>query len=577
MNRDVFGLRLGTVIWMAVLAAAAVTVVMAGVRWWRAGGRPQRRGYAALAISGVAYVGISAYSILPAHAPPQTSKKPNVILIGLDSLRADLFDRGVSPGVTPHIEAFMKSGTRFTNAITPLARTFPSICSMLTGRDPHHTGAVMNLLPRELVDDRESLPRILARAGYQTAYATDEVRFSNIDSSYGFAQTISPPIGASDFLIGKLADAPLVNLLMNTRLAGVLFPHVYANRGDANTYDPDTFVARLDRELTVRQPLFLTVHLTLGHWPYRWKGAPFEVKNKGEQLPRWPAFYLHTANRVDRQFSDVLAMLEGKKLLENAIVVVYSDHGESFESPHEALVPDHDPLVEALHITPTWGHGTTVLTLHQYRIVLGMHRYGGGWQSGREIGVPVSFEDVAPTLVEALAADTSAKFDGRSLLAVLEGRDGAEKSFEARIRFTETEYNPQGVVNIDESVSRSNLRAALSVYRVDRVTDQIEVKPARLEQLLSSRQYAAVGSQHLVAAFPRSQGEGFDYLALALAGGEPRRLSGQPPADEPELRALWTALHGKFDDILLAQTHPQFVTTDGVADREQTIPQSVTK
>jgi arylsulfatase A-like enzyme len=313
------------------------------MRWWQSGGRLRRKGYAALAVTGVALTGISAQSMLPA-AKPAPSAKPNVILIGLDSMRADLLDERISPHASPHIAAFMKSGVHFSNAMTPLARTYPSMMSMLTGRQPHRTGAVMNLLPRDLIDDSESLPRILARAGYKTAYATDETRFSNIDGSYGFSQVISPPIGVSDFTITKLADAPLTNLLVNTRLASWLFPNLHANRGAANTYDPDKFVARLDRELAADQPLFLTVHLTLAHWPYYWKGVAYQPKNTGE-IPRWPGYYLRTIKRVDQQFADVLAMLGKKGLLENAIVVVYSDHGESFNSPDEALVPDHDPLI----------------------------------------------------------------------------------------------------------------------------------------------------------------------------------------------------------------------------------------
>jgi hypothetical protein len=217
-----------------------------------------------------------------------------------------------------------------------------------------------------------------------------------------------------------------------------------------------------------------------------------------------------------------------------------------------------------------------VLNAHQYRIVLGMRRFGGTWQPGRDIAVPVSFEDVAPTMVEALAANTAAKFDGRSLLALLEGRDGAEKTFDGRIRFTESEYNPQGVVSIDESVSASKLHAALSVYRVDRATDRIQVKPARLKGLLANRQYAAIGEHHLVAAFPDGQG-GFDYLAVPLAGGTPRRLLAEPAAGEPELHALWTALHSEFHAVLQSKWKKEFVTVEGVVDRQQIIPPGVTK
>lgn len=574
MNRNVLGLSLGQVIWFAVLAGAAVTLIVGVARWWLAGGRLRRKGYAALAVTGVAFTGISAQSLLTAAGPSPTAK-PNVILIGLDSMRADLLNKSISPGVSPNIAAFMKSGVHFSNAITPLARTFPSMCTMLTGRQPHRTGAVINLLPRELVDDSESLPRILARAGYKTAYATDETRFSNIDETFGFSQVITPPIGVSEFMIYKLADAPLNNLLMNTRLASWLFPHLYANRGAANTYDPDSFVKRLDQELSADQPLFLTVHLTLAHWPYLWKGVPYEPKIEGAPVPRWPRYYLRTINRVDQQFADVFAMLRKKGLLDNAMVVVYSDHGESFDSPNEALVPDNHPLIKEMDAEPGWGHGTTVLTAHQYRIVLGARRFGGDqWPSGREVAAPVSFEDIAPTLVEALGAETSAKFDGRSLLGLVEGREGADKGFEGRIRFTESEYNPPGIVSIDKSVSPSKLRAALSVYRVNRETDRLEIKPARLQELIANRQYAALGDRDAVAAFPKNKG-GYDYLAFSFNGGPPRRLDGEPPADQPELRPLWAALHSEFGDILRSQSERLRITVDGVAESQQIVPSNV--
>src|SRR5688572_32859176 len=169
----------------------------------------------------------------------------------MDSLRADLVDERLSPHVTPNTEAFMKSAMRFTNAYTPLARTFPSMVTMLTGRHPHDTGAIMNLLPRDLIDDSESLPRALSRAGYETVYSMDEVRFANIDTSYGFDQTITPPIGATEFLIEMLVDTPLSNLVINTRLGSWLFPHAHANRAIAITYDPDTFVDRRSEERRV--------------------------------------------------------------------------------------------------------------------------------------------------------------------------------------------------------------------------------------------------------------------------------------------------------------------------------------
>ncbi|HEY6125069.1 MAG TPA: sulfatase-like hydrolase/transferase [Steroidobacteraceae bacterium] len=572
MTALVLGTKLGHLIWIGVLSAGAVTVALAGFRWWSEGGRPSRPGYVAMGAASVAYIAVTAHSILPAKAP-ELSGKPNVILIGLDSLREDLVDEKFSPHATPHLAAFMKDGTWFSNAMTPLARTFPSMCAMFTGRRPHHSGAVMNLLPRNLIDDSESLPRILARAGYKTVYATDEVRFANIDESFGFVQTITPPIGATEFMIEKVADAPVTNLLVNTRLGRWLFPHVHANRGAAITYDPNAFVERIDRELSVNQPLFFNVHLTLDHWPYTWAGSPIKKK---DETARWPPYYLHAARRVDQQLGDIMTLLERRGLLRDAIVVVYSDHGESFDAPHEALVPDDDPLIKELGLDPLWGHGTSVISAHQYRIVLGMRRYGADWQAGREFGVPVSFEDIAPTLVETLGLAHTARFDGRSLAPLLAGQKGAERGFAGRIRFTETEYQlPAGFATQDGDLSPSKVAEAIAVYSVDRKTDRITVKKSHLGGLLLAREYAAIGEQNLVAAFPKKKEPGFFYLAIPLSGGAPRQLLSAPAPDEPELHALWNALHTEYGDAFQLTRQP--VATSTVANRERTIPQNVTK
>ena len=572
MMPPLFGVPTGRWILIVVCAAAFITALVAVIRHWRKNPRLSRGSLLGLGALGLVGLGLSAHSMLPPEvATPEA--RPNVILIGLDSLRDDLLDPELSPQVTPHLAAFMTQGTRFSNAMTPLARTFPSMCSMFTGRHPHTTGAVMNLLPRHLIDDSESLPRVLTRAGYHAVYATDEVRFANIDTSYGFAQTITPPIGASEFLIEKIADSPVVNLVVNTRLGGWLFPHVHANRGAAKTYDPDTFVRRVDRELRPEQPLFLVTHLTLDHWPYLWAGAP--IRKKDDQA-RWPPYYLHAAQRVDQQFADIMRVLQGKGLLKNSIVVVYSDHGESFDAPYDALVPEQDPLIHTLGIKPPWGHGTSVLSPHQFRIILGMRRFGDPWQEGRVVRSPVSFEDIAPTLVDALRIPTSARFDGRSMLGLIENQDGAAQAFDGRIRFTETEYQmPAGLATQEGSLSPSKVRDALAVYSVDRHSDRITVKESRLGKLLLQRQYAALGEHFMVAAFPSRTEPGFNYLAVSLTGGTPRQMLAPPTADEPELQKLWLALHARFAGTLTGNPLP--VADPTVANPQRTIPSGVTK
>src|SRR3990167_2287324 len=67
---------------------------------------------------------------------PATEKRPNIFIVGIDSLRPDFlhyFGRNIQ---TPFIDHFLKSAYVFTESITPLARTFPSWTAILTGQSP---------------------------------------------------------------------------------------------------------------------------------------------------------------------------------------------------------------------------------------------------------------------------------------------------------------------------------------------------------------------------------------------------------------------------------------------------------
>ena len=184
MMTSLGGVMLGRWIAFAVLSFAAVTVASALLRRWRAGARPGLRSAAAAALLLAVFCVplVSGFK----SSPPRRSDKPNIILIGIDSLRQDAVAPKSSPGATPHIERFLRTSVEFTDAITPLARTFPSMMSILTGRHPHQTGAVMNLLPRDMIHEGDTLGRMLSRSGYYSVYSMDEVRFANIDAQLRF-------------------------------------------------------------------------------------------------------------------------------------------------------------------------------------------------------------------------------------------------------------------------------------------------------------------------------------------------------------------------------------------------------
>lgn len=488
----------------------------------------------ALAITGIAAVavaaGFSVELVRPAHTD---SERPHIIVLGIDSLRPDAIDAAV----TPHLNAFMEGAVQLTDAMTPLARTFPSWVSILTGRHPHTTGAYMNLLPRELIRTGTTLPQILREHGYRTWYAIDETRFSNLDVSYGFDQAVTPVMGGSDFMLSRLADTPLSNLIVNTRLGALLFPHVHTNRGASVVYDPDSFVRRIGREVSFGCPAFLAIHLTLPHWPFTWATSDTDaLQNTAEEL------YRESIRRADQQFGDLLALLKRRGALDNALVIALSDHGEALGRPEEFMSEAFPAGTSEATEYQRWGHGTSVFSPQQYRVVLGFRSYGAASPDLGAKGLrnaPVSLVDIAPTVLDLLNINSKESFDGVSLAAILLSGEDAESDFKSRIRFTESEYNPQGFD--PRKFSTSQLAAAAQIYRLDPGTDRISIRTDVLDEIMSTRQYAAfVGNRAMGAAIPGPKSDGkYEFLYATLPGGS-------APDDDLDRQLLASALAERF-------------------------------
>lgn len=468
---------------------------------------------------------------------------PNIFVLGIDSMRPDF----VAAGKAPNVHAFMDGAVRMQDAVTPLARTFPSWISILTGRHPHTTGAFMNLLPRKLIHTGTTLPQALREHGYRSYFAIDETRFANIDTTYGFDETMTSTIGGSDFVISWFADTPLSNIVMNTWLGAVLFPHVHANRAAYVTYDPDTFVRRVVGRLDRSRPVFLSTHLTLPHWPYSWATSdaiePVEAN--------FPQLYENAVHRADKQLGDMLHHLEEQGFLDNAIVVVLSDHGEALGQHSDFMsdfYPNHrDPMPRA----QIWGHGTSVFSPTQYRVVLGIRGYGAAaslFPQPAKLDQPTSLLDVAPTIMELLQIKATDQFDGHSLVPLLRTGTDSRGELAQRIRFTETEYNPEGF--LPGHMTTSTLAQAAQIYHLDSSSDRLLVREAVLPAMLANRQYAALlGDGTMGIAMPDGRGDGkyaFIHVPNAL------KLPASPASNAVQLRvALQDRYRIQFADTTL--------------------------
>lgn len=533
------------------IGALAAAVSIAGMVRLLARSTPRLRHGAAIVASGCA-LGAVAIPLLPSPQPhTPRDVRPHVIVIGVDSLRPDFTMVGGDDEHAPHVNELLRGSLAFSDVTTPLARTFPSWVTILTGRHPRETGAVVNLIERKRVTASPTLPEVLRSHGYQTIFAMDEVRFANIDASYGFDRVITPPAGAADFLLSTVNDTPLSNIVSRTWIGRLLFPHSHSNRGAAHVYSPEDFTARITT-VDFDRPTFLAVHFTLPHYPFFWADAPVVQANGRAHTGR--SQYKDTVKRVDRQVGALLQHLERRDVLKNAVVVFLSDHGEGFTGKGEPLIPrQHASLTNV----QWWeaGHGTSVLNPHQYQVVLGFRAFGKATLPAvpRLINAPASLEDVAPTVLDLIDVEGAAAFSGRSLLSQL-----SAESYQTRIRFTETEFNPPALA-AGFDAPQEIMRQSVGFYRVDDRTGLLSVRAERLAEILQGRQYAAIGKQHILAALPTSESGKSSYRFVLVRrdrAGEPKVVSG--PADletEPEAAMLWDALMRRFAGAIAHPAH----------------------
>lgn len=419
--------------------------------------------------------------------------QPDVIVIGLDSLRPDHLKRFGAPfDVMPNLEQFLGNARIYRDVLSPQPHTFPSTVSILTGQWPVTNGARGNLFPVEKINRAGSVAHSFQASGYETAFAMDETRFANIDETYGFDHIYSPGMGSSEIVSSFIADNALLNLLATTPLANWLLPNIYGNRALNTLYQPRAFSTRLRhglRDVDPRKPLFLYVHFCAGHWPYM-PQPPFGDDGFA-RLPRGDygdaySGYLRALSAADNQFGALLTDLGRQGRLDNAVVVALSDHGEDFNLGKDTLRGESGQLLSG----KVNGHGGSAYRAAQVSVLLAIRRYGGRGISPGLHDEPVSLVDVAPTLASAAGLPASpGRYDGVDLLEHAPGKE--------RVRYVESSYFPNSL----NSPQINEAEVAGEVAGMYRVTEagRVEVKPSWIDYQLKYRQRAAYLGDWLVA------------------------------------------------------------------------------
>jgi arylsulfatase A-like enzyme len=310
------------------------------------------------------------------HAAPHPDRHPNVLVLAVDSLRAD---RVFSPDAArrfPTLAALAARGVRFREAHVTVPRTFPSFVTLLTGRFPHHHG-IRHMFPSaaERAAIGAALPAAMRAAGYRTVVISDyageifsrtPLGFDRVDVPYFDMKTIVAQRG--------LEVHPNVLPYATSEIGRRLFPAV-----DAKTElsDPARLARRAIAELdgAGAQPLFLTVFFSAAHFPYaapdpyyrRYGAADYDGPYRYQKPPLAPApandrdraqiraLYDGAIAATDDAIAGILDRLRRDGLGDDTIVVLLADHGENlYDFPERGMghgdhlhgsLADHVPLV----------------------------------------------------------------------------------------------------------------------------------------------------------------------------------------------------------------------------------------
>ena len=334
--------------------------------------------------------------------------KPNVLLIGVDSLLADHMScYGYHRHTTPHIDRFAQGGTLFERTYSAHIPTTSAYSSMLSGMDCFSTQVVALRHKGPLRPEVKTLAEILRESGYSTTC----VGFGGNPGSRGFDSYFEYP-GWGSWAEGRSPKAqnlnnvtiPELNKLIDQSDPFFLFlrhmdphaPYLPPEPYERMFYHGD----ECDPSNTSMQPVmeFKPFCDFFASW------MPPGITDKDYVIAQYDGAIAY----MDACIQAIFNALESRGVLDDTIVIFNGDHGETLYD-HECWF-DH--------------HGLYDITLHVPLIV----RYPSAVPAGKRVSGFNQHKDLVPTILELAAIQTDIEFDGRSLMPMIRGDVASHES-----------------------------------------------------------------------------------------------------------------------------------------------------
>jgi arylsulfatase A-like enzyme len=346
--------------------------------------------------------------VLLALGSCRQARRPNVILVSIDTLRADhLGCYGYSRDTSPSMDGFRRDAILFEQAIAQAPSTLPSHASIFTSLLPrHHGSSVAN--SAGLADGASPLAEILERENYDTASFNGGIQ---LDPLYGLARgfdtyvSARPSVARAELLVDPVdkldhAVSEAMNWIRDRKARPFfLFLHTYEIH---HPYTPDPAVlASMDPDYRGSLPDEISVELLT-----RINDGEIEIDDA--DLGHIVAAYDAEIRSADAAFGKLVDFLRNEGLYDDAVILVTSDHGEEFGEHGRVGWHSHSLYDELLRVP--------------LLIKLPGSRYGGETVAAQVRGI-----DLAPTILDELGVAVPDSFEGTSLLPLIGGSaDGPE-------------------------------------------------------------------------------------------------------------------------------------------------------
>lgn len=452
-------------------------------------------------------IGIGSASL--AATPPEKHRPTSVILISVDTLRADrLSCYGYRDHATPNIDAIAKGGTLFSAINSQVPLTLPSHTSLLTSTYPFSNGVLDN--GEEVPAHTVTLARVLKAHGFTTAafvggFVLDRrfglnQGFDFYDSKFDLHKAGGTDAGDIKRLGGEVVDSAIQWMQKNN---------------DA--------------------PFFVFLHLYDLHSPYN---VPLPYRS------RFGTGYEAELQYVDTEIGRLWNFLSQNGLLKNTLVVFTADHGEGLgqhgESTHGYFIYQSTLWVPLIFHWPAESTRSFPARLNG----------------------PAGLIDVAPTILQFLGFSSPPQFQGNSLLGWVYsdkprndrevyteslyahhhfGCSGLQSLRIGRYKYTDApkpefydlEQDPGELHNLYSQkrslalAYRERLRALVARFKESHAAPNRALSPEALARL-SSLGYAAVSSPHsepiAVGADPKDRIRAYEQYGRAIELASQGRL-----------------------------------------------------